>query len=781
MKEIRKIKSFSIVLIVVCMCMANGHVHAHSFKGHDSDISHFFYGTGSLLTDLDSLWSKSKPSETPRLRKTEIEWDAGDIEKNAQLANLHFDAKRNAIKLDSILLVEDDAPATGVPEGYKMYQSDGGPVAWIEDLKKGMVIKKILTLDDPSAASARVVFKAMEVEGNQEPLHISINGQEIVRQASRVAYTKARQYIDFIWDRWYYVDLPVDQLKQGDNELLMWTNSESTSWRILVAHAQEFKRGSLTRTQHPNKSLKSKDGGRTWNDSRLGAFDAIDGEYSIRLSLDRYQDSGTYTSSVIDLVDMDSPLKRLSHNLKTSIWPKLEVPSKTEAKVFVRFGLGPASGSKWTNWEHMVDGKEYALQDMRYMQWRVELKTGDPMVTPRIKGLSIKTEWEDHSPNQGTGLNVHVVNNGEIVSPSYPFSYENLNHPGLKRYREVHQLDRIVEGATSEFEIMMRLLNWAYRVPITLDPYSWDWNDVTVETAISDLPKFETESSFEMPKLNGPYFEGRRMVGMCLYPNQALIGALLSLGYQARHINIHSEGMSGHEVIEVWSNEFNKWIYMDATRDYYYFDSETGVPLNGLEIHNKLIEQVPFVETWESPYVPLLGKKVVSKIDIGMRQGNNPFPIADGGGEYLLKTMGHFRIIPRNDFLSNPTPVPVHTGATCWGWDGFLNWYDTKFPKRDEYQRYTNRPIDFYQPLNQTKVSLVETKTPGTVKIEADTFTPGGFDTFLISLNGSDWSSQSTLDRSWVLKSGLNDIKVRSKNSRNVLGPISHLKVVYNP
>src|SRR5690606_8593148 len=114
-------------------------------------------------------------------------------------------------------------------------------------------------------------------------------------------------------------------------------------------------------------------------------------------------------------------------------------------------------------------------------------------------------------------------------------------------FREAHKLDQIVAGAKSEFEVMMRLLSWAYRVPLTLNAYSWNWYDVTVTPVI--------EEGTSMPELNGPFFNGRRMVGMCLYPNQALIGALLSMGYQARHINLHSEAMSGHEATEVWSNE----------------------------------------------------------------------------------------------------------------------------------------------------------------------------------------------------------------------------------
>jgi hypothetical protein len=125
--------------------------------------------------------------------------------------------------------------------------------------------------------------------------------------------------------------------------------------------------------------------------------------------------------------------------------------------------------------------------------------------------------------------------------------------------------------------------------------------------------------------------------------------------------------------------------------------------------------------------------------------------------------------------------VPVHTGATCWGWDGFLNWYDDTFPKRDEYQRYTNRASDFYQPLNQAKVFLNETDKPGVLKVEVDYFTPGGFDTLLVGVNDGGWVTQNESSWSWVLRSGLNRIKVRTRNIRDVLGPVSDIQVVYNP
>jgi hypothetical protein len=714
----------------------------------------------------------SDKKNNPDFRVKEIELDAAGIESQAQLIKLQFDNNKKIIRLQDTELIEDDAPAAGLPEGYKTYTK--GPVEWVEDLRKGIVIKKILEIDNPAAASARLVFKGMEVKGNREPLHLSLNGEKFIRPASIIAYPQARQYIDMAGlDRWFYVDVPVEKLRKGKNEILMWTESDSTSWRVLIAHINEFKRGSLTRTS-PNRSLKSSNGGKSWTDTRLGAMDLIDGEYSIRLSIDRFLSSGEYVSPIIDPVNGDNPLKRSSANLKLTLWPDFEEPSQTQAKAFIRFGSSPVIGDEsWTAWQPLERGKEYTLADKHYMQWKAELSTNDPLKTPLIRRFRFAATWEDQSLNKGTGLQAQVINNGKIVEPSYHFSYENLNHLDLKKYREDHQLDKIVKGADSEFEVMMRLLNWAYRVPLTSDAYSWNWNNVTVSPVIAE--------GTGMPQLHGPFFKGRRMVEMCLYPNQALIGALLSMGYQARHINIHSEGESGHEVTEVWSNQLNKWIYMDSTRDYYYFDPETGIPFNLLEIHNLLAAEMPRVETWQRPFAPEIGKELVSRLNVGQRQGNNPFSIQGGGGTHILEIMGHFRIIPRNDFLSNPLPVPVHTGDTMWGWDGFLNWYDDVFPRRDEYQRYTNRESDFYQPLNQSKVYLNETTKAGLLKVEVDTFTPGGFDSFLVSVNNAEWQTRNQKLWDWTLQSGLNSIKVRTKNIRGILGPVSEIQVTYNP
>lgn len=694
-------------------------------------------------------------------------YEARELEKNAQLYQTKQNIKENLIVLEDMRLYEDDAPAAGVPEKYRYDDLD-----WKEALRKGIVIKKVLNLDNPKTSKGYLLVKAIEAAGNTHSLEMSINGVRFSRPASCFLAPLARQFTELGWDRWYYIDLPAGALKSGNNEILMWTESPTPSWFVLISLEEEFARGSLTRSHHPNRSFKSEDNGKTWRDNFLGSSNQVDGEYNIRISLEGYLPRGQYLSPVYDAVDGSSILKRKIIITSLSCEAELNVPEKTSIELMIRLGASPLlSDPSWTDWMPIrLDQPNFFNQNLRYFQWRAILTTSDPLISPAIKSFSITANWLDLSPNKMVGLVAYVIHNGQVVRGSYGFDYENLSHPELAKLRNTFNLDRLISGAQTEFEKFLRVLNWAYRVPVTENAYSWNWNDVV---------KYEKDPKTGLARLQGPY-QGRRRDAMCLYSNQALIGALLSLGYQARHICIHSEGVSGHEVTEVWSNEFNKWIYLDATRDYYYFDLETGIPLNALELHNLLAEHVPRKETWERPFALEFQGKIGPKVRVGMRQGDNPFSIIEDG-THLLETMGQFRIIPRNNFLSQPLPVPVHTGATMWGWDGFLNYYDDKFPKRLEYQKQSSRILDFYEPLNQAEIYLAETEEVGCLCVYLNTFTPGGLDTYLVRLNEGKWKRVTTTSFEWKLAPGINTLEVRVINVRGVMGPASMVKVTFNP
>ena len=197
-----------------------------------------------------------------------------DLDSRAQLKNLKYLKSENAIKLDDMLLLEDDAPANGPPEGVK-------DRAWIEKLHKGVMIRKDIVLDDPIAFSGFIVFNGFEKENNEEPLHFSLNGEHFCRLPTKYAYPFAEHYYvigenNYLTDNWFVVEVPVGALKKGNNEFILWTESDGTSWEIVTASEKEYRRGSTIRLHNPNRSAKSLDGGKSWNFEKLGWKNNID-------------------------------------------------------------------------------------------------------------------------------------------------------------------------------------------------------------------------------------------------------------------------------------------------------------------------------------------------------------------------------------------------------------------------------------------------------------------------------------------------------------------------
>ena len=209
----------------------------------------------------------SHPSETTRFLL-----HADDLEERGQLKGLRH--SQRGIELDDMELIEDDAPAIGRPQGEQ-------DRAWFEHLRRGVRLRKSLPLKDDRARGAHLVFNGVEKDDNDEPLHISINGHELIRPPTKTAHPTARQYYTSDWgsssfDNWFEVELPVEALQTGMNQIEMWAESAETTWEIMVAADSEFARGSQERLQHPDRSAKSVDGGLTWDREHLGWQDRID-------------------------------------------------------------------------------------------------------------------------------------------------------------------------------------------------------------------------------------------------------------------------------------------------------------------------------------------------------------------------------------------------------------------------------------------------------------------------------------------------------------------------
>ncbi|MBN1293343.1 MAG: hypothetical protein JXB48_16000 [Candidatus Latescibacteria bacterium] len=705
---------------------------------------------------------------------TNFTLEAAALEQRGQFKQLRYHKASNTIKLDDMELIEDDAPAIGMPKGA----SDR---SWFERLHKGIRIRKELVLDDPRAFSGYLVFNGLEMKDNTFPLNISINGHQFLRPPSRDAHPFAKQYYTREWagdlDNWFFVEIPVGALKKGANEFILWADSDDTSWEIMVASDEEYIRGSSTRTHHPNRSTKSRDGGSFWDFDKLGWKDELDGEYCIRLSLDRYVSEGTYISPVIDMVNPageDTIKKRVDISSCSLKWD-MDVPNGSEAVIFVRTSNNPVpSSGEWSKYR-AIDGSD--LHDMknpnaRYLQFKAVLKTGNPLVTPALKGLAISTTYEVIEPPQ-SNIFYRLVDfrNGEVIRPSVDFTHEDFAK--LKEYRERFRLDDVVANAHTEFEAQLLLMKWAYEIPIgNLDRYAWDFYDLPQQRFDED-GNIQLDTEFKS--------RGRRRVGHCLYCNLTLIGACLAMGYPARWVNIATRSTYGHEVTEVWSNDFNKWIFLDATRDYYIYDPDTGIPMNLIEINDRLQEIMPRQANWEFPIRWLVpSDSLAYNVDIAYREGfSSTFSIKDvNQGPHLLLLMGQLHTPVRNDFASRHDPVPWRISSN-WGGNLFYGYYNDIFPRKREYSLHTDRPQDFNYPLNQSELTVSETVQPGVLRVDIDTETPC-FETFVMQTDESGWQEIPGSTFEWMLHEGLNRLRVQTRNTAGVLGPESYVSVVMN-
>ena len=307
---------------------------------------------------------------------------ADDLELQGQLKQLRYDTTGEVITLDDMLLVEDDAPAIGQPEGAE-------DRSWFEKLHQGVMIRKDLVLDDARAFAGYLLFNGMEMDHNDHPLYIRINGREMVRPPTKLIHPFARHYYTGDWggsqfDNWFVVEVPVGALQQGSNEIVLWAESEETSWEIAVAGAAEYRRGSDTRPCHPDRSAKSKDQGETWDFDHLGWKDEIDGEYTIRLSLDRYVPEGTYVSPVIDLGGESETVKRQLEIEACQVAWDVEVPAGCSVDIRARIGDSPRpAADSWSPFER-VEGLSGTWQHPagRFLQFEVVMRTEDPLATP---------------------------------------------------------------------------------------------------------------------------------------------------------------------------------------------------------------------------------------------------------------------------------------------------------------------------------------------------------------------------------------------------------------
>lgn len=642
----------------------------------------------------------------------ELTLDAKQLSESAVMRDVELATDGASIVLHRGVLIADDGPAAG----YSYRPNE-------ETLKDGVRIRKDLPIGDARTHRVHLLI------GGTGEFTAVINGEPVTLSKP----SKAGNY-------WQSFEIPPATLK-SENRIELHGKG-----KVWIARDDEFPAGANDGQRPPNRSARSADDGATWSDERLGPRGDIDGEYGVRLFLDRYHTTGDLTLPVIDLANLDKA--PIAPAIEKEIGPvQIDLTGLRAAgtRIDYRLRAGPSSvpDKTWSEWQNFKEASSsHDKIPGRYLQVEVTLSTNDPLTTPQLGKVRVQASPRV-SETWSKKWRIRDGKNAAIVRTSIPFRYEPFDHPRLKQFRDNYRLDEVVAGADGEWAQIERLAAWA----------SQQWES-------GHLGKLYP--AWDALEILSPYSDGKPVGGFCQQYNLIFLQACEALGIVGRCVSIGSgdhgvDIRSGHEVVEVWSNDFAKWIYIDGNAAWYFRDAATGLPLSLRELRERQLAAIG-----RNPFADV---KLVTL-------ARTRYEWADLTG---WPAFAELRMIPRSNFLEQKSPLPLNQGMRGWFWTGHYAWTDAAYPASLLYGHRISQPRNWDWTLNQAAVHLEATDVENEVRVYLDTVTPG-FQTFVAQVDANDARPVES-GFPWRLKSGTNWLRVRPRNITGRNGVVSQLEL----
>ena len=317
------------------------------------------------------------------------------------------------------------------------------------------------------------------------------------------------------------------------------------------------------------------------------------------------------------------------------------------------------------------------------------------------------------------------------------FKFDCFGEKSLQTLRKQEKLDEVAAPGKTEFEKQVLLMDWAHKRIKHFGPPP----ENAPEDALGILKGVDANQTFN-----------------CGYIAEVLREALMSMGYVSRQIGLkgaHGDGNGDeHSVVEVWSNQYRKWVVMDPTLNMYFLKGKT--PLDAFELRQE----------W---FYMDKGKGLTIVIGKGAEKhttANMPIRRETHAGFGTLKlnanSLGKFLYVAYVPASVDGKPdygrmfitkdklcegVPYHT-RTC-----------PKYPATEPYW-----------PMQQAALTLA----PGAgaaIAVKAETMTPD-FEKFRHRLDGGAWMDGPPPGE-WKLHAGENTLEVQAVNKFGVEGAVS--------
>lgn len=366
--------------------------------------------------------------------------------------------------------------------------------------------------------------------------------------------------------------------------------------------------------------------------------------------------------------------------------------------------------------------------------------------------VRIEDFFEQRSPGN---LKLTAVKNEKHIISQFDFNYQPFDAPDLHRLRTENGLDSLVAACESEFQAMVFLRNWFRQQYRRQDyqPMMENFNAVTV-----------LKNNIKNPE-NKPYTP--EFYRPCHFAPLFYSQLLLSVGFQPRIVTISFEKYyEGHGMVEVWSNQFNKWILMDPDLNLHYI--KNGVPQNTLELHEARYLENPGIEII---YPPNLYSNDESEAD-----EKNPLK-QELTVENMIQYHSYIRINDlRNDWMTN-FYFRGHPQRSDFAQ---VEWFDENIENAFSLNPKTSNRDDYYWSLNRTEIKTpLDSNPTEKIKLIFETFTPN-FDYFQIIINDSLSTHSKSPVFDWKLETGKNKLRVTSVNQFGVAGVPGYLEIDRN-
>jgi|GEM_PF-1603685 len=256
---------------------------------------------------------------------------------------------------------------------------------------------------------------------------------------------------------------------------------------------------------------------------------------------------------------------------------------------------------------------------------------------------------------------VEIKNSTVSVTPSVishtlrdiPFRFEPYTAPEMPFMRQ--QTLPVAAAQHGEWQKFHALRSWVKEaIPFGNPRKDSNWNAAAILRAAQGNP---------------------RAAFLCDEHAAVFVTSCISVGLNARLIHLRSEEGDGHYAAEVWSEERQKWVYMDPLYDFSY--CEEGFCFSALDLHNL--------------YLKIRNDRY--------RRLPPSFPQKN-----YLNLFHEFQIIMVNDFLSHP-----YTGV----WDlvsgriPSLRWTDAAAPPLDRWRAAAGLLLYYYAPRIGIPLAMV--------------------------------------------------------------------------